>query len=225
MSQPAPQAEPQRLPRAERTRQRILEAAGLCFASAGFAKTTVEAIAARAGVSKGIVYHHYRGKEQILELVLENTMEEWSSAARLDEALARGGSVLEAISEVHRGAVAFAREHPLVRSLFQLDNDVLLTLANSQAVRDSIETHRANMISALRIGIERGELRQELNPERAADIVRLHYMAILDHLFDPQWFDVTDDLIDTGLDILFMGLATGRPFSSPSAAPTKGSEQ
>ncbi len=143
MAQPTPQATAPRTDRAARTRQRILEAAGLCFAASGYARTTVEAIAARAGVSKGIVYHHFRGKEQILERVLERTLDEWSSAAGLDDIQTEGGSLLAALAEAQRRSLAFAREHPLVRSLFQLDGDVLLTLASSRSVREAVERGRA----------------------------------------------------------------------------------
>jgi AcrR family transcriptional regulator len=69
-----------RTERAERTRRRILDAACHCFAASGYAKTTVEEIALQAGVSKGLVYHHFRGKEQILEAVLERTLADWDAA-------------------------------------------------------------------------------------------------------------------------------------------------
>jgi len=205
MTQPAPQAETPRIDRAERTRQRILEAACQSFAASGFAKTTVEAIAARAGVSKGIVYHHYRGKEQLLELVLEATLSEWAEAGRLDVG---EGSVLDAIAESQRRSIAFARLNPLARSLFQLDSDVLLTLANSRIVQHSMEDGRRLLVEALGEGIRRGELRPELDASHTADLVRIHLMSMIDHLLDTRWVDATDELVEAGLDLLFHGLAS-----------------
>ena len=211
MSQPSPQAVAPRRNRAERTRRRILEAAGHCFASSGYAKTTVEAIAARAGVSKGIVYHHYRGKEQILERVLEETISEWSSVSQLDEELARGGAVLEAIAQVHRNAVAFGRDNPMARALLQFDQDVLLTLAGSREVREAAERHRGDLVRELRNGIESGELREDLDPELCASILRVHYMGLIDQLLEPNGIEVTDELIEAGLDLLFHGMAARAP--------------
>ncbi len=202
--------------RAARTRQRILEAAGLCFSTGGYAKTTVEAIAARAGVSKGIVYHHFRGKEEILERVLEATLTEWTNVSRLDEVLARGGAVLGAIAEVHRKSMAFARENPMARSLLQVDHEVLLTVAGSRQVRESIERHRRNLVGALRHGIANGELRPEIDPERAADILHVHSMGLIDQLLDPEGLEVTEELVDCGLDILFHGMAA-RPRQADGA--------
>ncbi|MCP3983348.1 MAG: TetR family transcriptional regulator [bacterium] len=207
MSQPTPVVAPPKIDRAARTRRRILEAASQCFSSAGYAKTTVEAIAARAAVSKGIVYHHFSGKEQILERVLGLTLAEWSEVSRLDEVLAREAGVLPAIADVQRKALAFARDNPMARSMLQIDHQVLLTVAGSREVRESIELHRKYLVEALRLGIETGELRSSIDPVRAADILHVHSMGLIDQLLDPNGIDVTDELVDCGLDILFHGMA------------------
>lgn len=211
MSQPTPQAVAPRTDRAARTRQRILDAAGQCFASSGYAKTTVEAIASRAGVSKGIVYHHYRGKEAILERVLEQTLSEWAEVAHLDEILARGGAVFDAIAEVHRKAIAFGRDNPMARSLLQTDQNVLLNVASSREMNEASERHRRNLVSALREGIARGEFRSDLHVEHAADILRIQYMGMIDQLLDPNGVEVTDALIESGLSLLFHGMAASAP--------------
>src|SRR5512134_3890312 len=95
VSEPAPQALTQRSDRAERTRQRILDAAAQCFAASGFSRTTVEAIAAGAGVSKALVYHHFRAKEAIFEELLERTLSEWARVSHIDEHRVVGGSVVD----------------------------------------------------------------------------------------------------------------------------------
>jgi AcrR family transcriptional regulator len=58
-----------RLPPAIRTRQ-ILDAALVEFSRHGFAATRMEAIAQRAGLSKGGVYAHFISKDEILESLL-----------------------------------------------------------------------------------------------------------------------------------------------------------
>ena len=61
----------------ERKRQRLLKAASSCFARLGFAKSTVEEIAKTAGISKGLVYVHFSSKEELLEAVLEESLDDW----------------------------------------------------------------------------------------------------------------------------------------------------
>ena len=54
------------------TRGAIVEAALACFDARGIAQATLDQIAARAGVTKGAVYHHFRGKGEILHEIRES---------------------------------------------------------------------------------------------------------------------------------------------------------
>ena len=47
--------------------ERILEAAAKLMAHYGYDKTTVSDIAEEAGISKGAVYLHYKGKEELFD--------------------------------------------------------------------------------------------------------------------------------------------------------------
>jgi AcrR family transcriptional regulator len=203
--------QPQRSERAERTHQRILDAAGHCLAASGWAKTTVEAIAARAGVSKGLVYHHFRGKEQILEAVLERTLADWDEACRRD-GWPRGESVLEGLATMHRCGLAYARDNPLLRALFQLDPLVLQDMRRSAPVRRALVQFREELVAAIRAGVASGELRPDLDVERAAEVVRVLHLAFVDHLLNPEWIDASDArLVDASLDVLFHGLTRSGP--------------
>jgi TetR/AcrR family transcriptional regulator, acrAB operon repressor len=56
---------------AARTRAAIVEAGLACFDRHGIAGTTLEEIAAEAGVTKGAIYHHFAGKREILHELRE----------------------------------------------------------------------------------------------------------------------------------------------------------
>jgi AcrR family transcriptional regulator len=58
------------LPRHER-REGILRAAATAFARTGFADTSMEDVAAEAGITKLIVYRHFGTKEELYRAVLE----------------------------------------------------------------------------------------------------------------------------------------------------------
>ena len=66
-----------RLPRAQR-RQQILTAATEAFARSGFAATSLEDIAAQAGVTRVILYRHFDSKTELYQAVLDRM------CARLD---------------------------------------------------------------------------------------------------------------------------------------------
>ena len=59
-----------RLHRAER-RQQILAAATHAFARAGFAATSLDDIAAQAGVSRAIIYRHFQSKADLYRAILD----------------------------------------------------------------------------------------------------------------------------------------------------------
>jgi AcrR family transcriptional regulator len=62
-------------PRDDSLRNRLLDAATAEFASRGYAGATLEGIGERAGVTKGGVYFHFRGKEALFFSVLDHWRE------------------------------------------------------------------------------------------------------------------------------------------------------
>lgn len=55
----------------EQTRQQIIDAAFELFAETGFQKTSIAAIAKSAGVSKGLIYHYFESKDDVLLAIFE----------------------------------------------------------------------------------------------------------------------------------------------------------
>jgi AcrR family transcriptional regulator len=203
MSQAAPQTSPAPSSRAARTQKRILDSAGHCFAASGYSKTTVEEIAGQAGVSKGIVYHHFRGKEGLLERITE----EWIEVSGLEQWVARSESLEQALSGMVHASLDYARNNPLVRGMFQLDPMVVMGIGSSERLRGLVDESRQRMVRAIENGVASGELRDDLAPERMADVVRMLNMALIEHIVDPEWFDASDQhFVDTCLEVLFRGM-------------------
>ncbi len=55
-------------------REEIIRAAAVCFGEVGYRATTLDTVAARAGVSKVTLYKHVRSKEELLCQVFERTI-------------------------------------------------------------------------------------------------------------------------------------------------------
>ncbi len=49
----------------EKTREKIISAATLCFESHGYKKTTIDDIAQAAGAGKGTIYLHFKDKDDL----------------------------------------------------------------------------------------------------------------------------------------------------------------
>ena len=58
----------------EESRRNILDAARTLFAEKGFAAATIRQIARNAGVSEGLIYHHFRDKTALLTGIIEDTV-------------------------------------------------------------------------------------------------------------------------------------------------------
>src|SRR5215475_15578201 len=91
-----------RLTASER-RTQLVEIARAVFARRGFEATSVEEIAARAKVSKPIVYQHFGGKEGLYAVVVDREVEH--IVARIVEAISQGSPR----ERVERAALAFLR--------------------------------------------------------------------------------------------------------------------
>ena len=55
---------------ARKTRKEIIESAVNLFETVGFEKTTMEAIAREAGVTRGAIYWHFKNKVEVLESII-----------------------------------------------------------------------------------------------------------------------------------------------------------
>jgi AcrR family transcriptional regulator len=72
------------MPRAQR-REQILAAATRAFARAGFANTSLDAIAAEAGVTPVILYRHFASKADLYREVLESANTRLVQATGIDD--------------------------------------------------------------------------------------------------------------------------------------------
>ena len=73
----SPRSKAQNIELQEKSRQQIIMAALEAFAQKGYAHTSVSYIAQQAGISKGLIYHYFDSKEQVLlgifDLLLEQS--------------------------------------------------------------------------------------------------------------------------------------------------------
>ncbi|MEV4255486.1 helix-turn-helix domain-containing protein [Spirillospora sp. NPDC049652] len=101
---------------AERARERIIDAAEECFRRFGVAKTTVEDIAAAAGLSRATVYRAVTGgRDELILAVVLRSLRRFMDV--LAERLRRERSVPDAIVEGTLSAVAFVRAEPTIARL------------------------------------------------------------------------------------------------------------
>lgn len=160
---------PTRRARSAERRRRILEAARACFGRSGYAGATVEAIAAEAGVSNGLLYQFFRNKDHLLEVVLEELVRDWVRAM-IPRDSGSGTSASQKLEGMLRRSAEFCRTNPLLPALFAGDRALQLDRV-APAAAHRIEPHRRLVAEILREGIASGEFRADLDVASAADII------------------------------------------------------
>jgi len=204
----------------ERRRQRILDAARQCFGELGFARAKVETIAARAGVSNGLLYQFFRNKEHLFEVVIEAVLRDWRRA--ILPAVEERASAADAIAAMLRGSVEFAGRDPLLPGL--LTEEAALELSRfSDLAGVWGRGHRDYAAALLRRGIAAGEFRADLDVEAAADVICQLQVDYSVRAYRPgQRERVTGPLLDAVtrfvLDALGAGAAAGPAPRTPRAS-------
>jgi len=149
-------------PRSAEADEAILEAAVEIFAEMGLEGLTVEGVAVRAGVGKATIYRRYPGK---IDLVV--------AAARC---LTRGpelpldtGSTRGDLRELIDGLVTMLTTTPLGRVLPILVAARTRVAELDRAYAEIVAEKRARSAAVVRRGIERGDLRADIDPELVVD--------------------------------------------------------
>lgn len=138
-----PYSSPTREARARRTKERIAAAAGRLFSERGYAATTIEAIAAEAGVAVQTVYASFGNKRAILWWLLETTVagdpEPRALVDRLREDLEECADPAERLGRVVRfvrGVVERSADvHRILRGAASADPELAVTLEEAEARR------------------------------------------------------------------------------------------
>lgn len=158
----------------DQTRENILAAAHDLFVAKGFAAVSMREIAARSGVTKSLIHHHFGSKEALWELVKERA---FAAYAEGQEAELRAAD--EPDANLLKNAVAryfeFLAANPAVVRLFawtHLDEDQSCGRLDAELVRLGAER--------IRQAQQAGLLRPDVNP---AHVVTMFVNACT------QWFE------------------------------------
>jgi TetR/AcrR family transcriptional regulator, repressor for uid operon len=98
---------------ADRTSQRILDAALQEAASVGLQRITVEDVVRRAGVSRMTAYRRYPRRDDLVEALVRRETQRFLGAVA--DAIDATEDPHEGVAEAFIAAVTFAREHPMLR--------------------------------------------------------------------------------------------------------------
>jgi AcrR family transcriptional regulator len=186
------------------TRNRIIEAAALCFAESGYDGTAVARICETAGVSKGAFYHHFSSKHQLFIVLIDQWLE------GLDQHLgALGAQEDDPVGQL----LAMTR---VIGQIIQLPNQQLMIYLEFlnralhdpqvlQATTRPFHRYRRVIATVFENGVADGSFRS-LNSDSAATIViSLAIGLLIQGFLDPAAAD-WEQISQEGMKILLDGL-------------------
>ena len=164
-------------PRSERARAAVLAAATDLLVSGQIDAVTMEAIAARSGVSKSTIYKWWPSRAHVI-------LESFFNRARYTIAVDENASLREVLTSQVLSLIRLFRDSdagPLMADLMaasQADPDIRAALEEQW-----LRPRRQVSASLLRAGIERGELVSETDIEAAVDqlYAPVYYRLLLRH--------------------------------------------
>ena len=178
---------------------RILSIAAEEFADRGFAGTAVGSIAKKAGVSVGVIYKYYAGKEALFNACISKSLDSMEEV--LDMTGNDGGSLMDMIENLIRRMQTFAKENPEYIRLYHQ-----ITVSGSPAGKtqsaELIESGTAKIYGEfIKRAAESGEIRDDIDPAAFAFLIddllmMLHFSYACDYYKDRFRIYFVDNALD-----------------------------
>jgi AcrR family transcriptional regulator len=151
-------------PREERADKAILDATLRLIAERGLAELRIDDVAERAHVGKATIYRRYRSKDELVAAAVTSLVSEIS--------IPDTGSTENDLRELMRNAVRVYRGSLEAGVMPGLVDAMSRDSELARAVREGfLKRRRAALAAVLERGVERGDLRPDLDVELALDVL------------------------------------------------------
>ncbi len=179
-------------PRSEESRTAVLRATSELLHEVGLRAMTTEEIANRSGASKATIYKWWPNKYAV---AIDAFLSEMMAESRDPDT----GSARDDLTAVMRGLLHFYTG-PSGRVFAQLVGEAQADPSIQQELRANLVDSRRELFRTIwDRGVERGELRADLDPEAALDLVigPALYRLMIGHA--PMGEDAADQLVDAAI--------------------------
>ena len=195
---------------ADQTRDALLRAALTVFSTQGYTASTLSEIATTAHVTRGALYHHFSGKAEMFNTLLQQAVDQPKQIVQV--ALTEGGTFLEIIRRVFVRQVIAVESDPVYRAtvelvMFKLESNPELEPAKLLLARGrqaSLELLQRSFKDGQRSGV----VRKNLKP---LELARL-FLALQIGLFhvwssQPEDFDL-EQSANAVAEVMIAGIKT-----------------
>lgn len=150
-------------------RERILETAIRAFGEHGYEGASTNQICAAAGISKGLLFHYFKSKENLFMAVLDRCGEELTQCLQREE-LSQRQTPLESLTLFYQKVVDFFSRHPNHYRIM-----VQLPQGHSEALDRFAQEKKEEFMNALSLGVRlylsRSAVRPGVDREIALEMI------------------------------------------------------
>ncbi|HEY6043894.1 MAG TPA: TetR family transcriptional regulator, partial [Nitrosospira sp.] len=148
---------------AELTRQRLIEAAREVFLERGVSHTTMEHIAARAGVTRGAIYWHFNNKIDLFQAMREQVF--LPLIDRMDDTLLVEGSEdpLTCIENFLCGTIHILNDSTETRQIYEIMMIKCEYVGEFAAVLQQILVNCSGIAKKMELAYERAQAQDQLH--------------------------------------------------------------
>ncbi|MFC7440542.1 TetR/AcrR family transcriptional regulator [Laceyella putida] len=176
-------------------KEQILDACLAVFARHGYEKTTTAMLAEAAGISKALIFHHFKSKKELYFCVLDRCLEKVKAELRFDD-LPEYRDFFEAIDQFSRIELDYFKKNP---DEYKLLMEVYY--ATPKELKADIEEKMGLLMATRNKVLERlfdkVPLKEGVDRRQAFELIRI----TLKHFEDKVLTEVTDK---TNLDEKYM---------------------
>lgn len=189
-------------------RLQILEAAAARFAQSGYEATSMDDLAAAAGVSKGSLYDYFENKEDLFYGVFEWFLQVLMTASmeRMREEKTARGRLL-AFADASVGALVDHIElYPVTLEVWAAAAKAGTRERFSKAMRELYVLYRAEVTQIIAAAQQNGEIKKDVDIAAVGGLL----VGAIDGLFLQYWLDPSFDArrwVENFINALFDGIA------------------
>ena len=185
----------------------ILDVAEEMLAEKGYHDTSMDEIAARAGVAKGTLYQHFPSKEDLVFALFERSLVQFEQTV---EQAARAPLIARAKLERILSYVYQERRGPHAR-LFQLLYHNMEIRKGLLEKKGQLRNHMEQVAGRIRTILEEGKAEEAFDPAISTELMLLTFMSLLslstrEHLLAQEQV-LPEELVSQVGRIFFEGIA------------------
>ncbi|MBI2761050.1 MAG: TetR/AcrR family transcriptional regulator [Chloroflexi bacterium] len=152
----------------EARRRQILDAARVCFARRGFHQTSIQDIYRQAELSPGAVYRYFRGKDDIIEALCEESSRQIGVDLASIALRSSWSEVLDELECIVIKALGIPDHHDEACIDLEVWGEAVRNPRIGAAVRRTLDVERDLLAELVRRAQERGEVGRTLDPAAVA---------------------------------------------------------